>query len=153
MGRPRKPRHVLEDTGAFRKDPARGRARANEATADGPVGEPPSHFNAGQRALWYEIASESPAGLTMADRKLLELTTVLTRRMRTDESKLDGWLSQMGKALERYGMDAQIVADLQQSFREGLPCKPRELNVLSGCLAKMGMQPQTRAKVLLATSR
>lgn len=144
MGRPRKPRHVLEDTGAFRKDPARGRARANEAVADGPVGDPPAHFNSAQQAIWFEILSESPARLTMADRKLLELTTVLVGRMRTDQAESHGWLSQMGKALERSGMDAETAKECRESFRDGLTCKSRELTVLSACLTKIGMTPLAR---------
>ena len=51
MGRPRKPAKVLELSGAFRKNPARKKAREGELRIETPLGPPP--------AEWVEKAANS----------------------------------------------------------------------------------------------
>lgn len=69
MPRPRKPTALLEMAGAFKKDPKRRRARDNEPTPDGPIGEPPPDLQPDVAAAWGEIVRTCPAGvLTKADR-------------------------------------------------------------------------------------
>lgn len=44
MARPRKPGNVLELKGAFKRNPARGKARENEPKPNGEIGDPPTHY-------------------------------------------------------------------------------------------------------------
>lgn len=78
MPRPRKPTNVLAFSGAFAKNPARGRARANEPKANGPIGAPPSELNEFERKAWIRIVSECPAGvLQLRDRQAVLCAALL----------------------------------------------------------------------------
>lgn len=73
MARPRKPTNVLELKGAFKKDPGRGAARANEPEAAGEIGEPPARLSEFERECWVELVSSAHAGvLCAADRLFVE---------------------------------------------------------------------------------
>jgi hypothetical protein len=73
MGRPRKPTAILELNGAFKRNPARGRARANEPKPDPDLGLPPGRLTKNEKAAWYEIVSNAPRGvLAKSDRLLIE---------------------------------------------------------------------------------
>lgn len=79
-GRPRKPTNVLHLSGAFKHNPQRLQARANEPQPDGPIGEAPEWMAQDEAALWDTIAAESPPGvLTSADRGLLEIMVELKK--------------------------------------------------------------------------
>ena|SRR5690349_3505407 len=73
MPRPRKPTRVLELTGAFKKDPARGRAREGEPHPEGALGNPPNCLDEVQKARWNELKKQAP-WLTVSDRILVEQT-------------------------------------------------------------------------------
>lgn len=78
MGRPRKPTNILNLTGAFDKNPARRKARANEPKDLGELGDPPQRLNAEQLKAWNEIVENAAYGvLTKSDRHSLEITAVL----------------------------------------------------------------------------
>lgn len=103
MPKPRKPTHLLELCGAFKHDPARGEARANEPVPTGALGEPPSCLNKSQCAIWFELAAQVPPGvLTNADRFTVELTVRLIAKMRrgtamaSDTALLQNCLGRMG---------------------------------------------------------
>jgi hypothetical protein len=86
MGRPRKSTALLELSGYFRKHPDRRRARANEPVSNGPLGDPPEHFDAQQCAMWKELARASPAGvLGGSDRAYFEILCGLMLRWRRNE--------------------------------------------------------------------
>jgi hypothetical protein len=57
MTRPRKPTAVLEQGGAFVKDPQRKRARQNEPKPSGPIGDPPDHLDREEIQAWQYLAS------------------------------------------------------------------------------------------------
>ena len=76
MARPRTPTAALELRGAFKKDPARKEARANEPVVDSPLGEPPESFHQVERLIWAEMAAEGH-WLTGADRFLFEIAVRL----------------------------------------------------------------------------
>jgi hypothetical protein len=61
-GRPRTPTAVLEASGAFAKNPKRGRDRHGEPKSTGGVGEPPAVFKADGEyyELWKEISASAP---------------------------------------------------------------------------------------------
>lgn len=73
MPAPRKPTALLALSGAFKHDPKRGRARANEPQPTGPIGEPPARLrSAAARAAWAELVAQAP-WVTASDRWWLEL--------------------------------------------------------------------------------
>ena len=76
MARPRTPTATLELAGAFKKNPARKDARANEPVVDTPLGEPPESFHQVERVVWAEMAAEGH-WLTGADRFLFEIAVRL----------------------------------------------------------------------------
>jgi hypothetical protein len=63
MARPNKPTALLELNGAFKKDPARRRAREHEPKPSGPLGEPPASFPPNQKQAWLELSSQAPPGV------------------------------------------------------------------------------------------
>lgn len=82
MARPRKPTAALELRGAFKKDPKRGRDRADEPKPTSALGEPPSSFNEEvEGPLWREMASEA-FWLTGADKFMFEIAVRLMAKHR-----------------------------------------------------------------------
>ena len=101
MARPRKPTAVLELKGAFKKDPSRGKARANEPVPDGPIGEPPVLLDEQEQELWRELALVG-SWLTAGDRLILEIACRLMVMFR--ENTLDGGgISKLIMALSKLG--------------------------------------------------
>lgn len=65
MPKPRTPTKILELKGAFKHDPARGRARANEPKLPGGVGEPPDWLDHEAREEWWRVVPDlDTAGVT-----------------------------------------------------------------------------------------
>jgi hypothetical protein len=111
MGRPRKPTRVLEMSGAFRKDPARGRARANEPRPTTAVGDPPVDFlnsfsPTAKRHLeiWRQFVEQAPEGvLTGCDRQMLANACRLQAQIERGGASA-GMYSQMRAYLGEMGM-------------------------------------------------
>lgn len=101
MPRPRLPTAVLELKGAYKVNPGRRTARANEPVVAGEIGGPPAHLEGPPAALWRDLAGYS-TWLTSADRLMLEIACVLFARFRAGEldgsgaSKLISALSKLG---------------------------------------------------------
>jgi phage terminase small subunit len=72
MARPRKPTAALELTGAFSRNPKRGKARENEPRPLGKIGDPPETLAEDAAIVWEEMAAEG-FWLTSADRFQLEI--------------------------------------------------------------------------------
>ena len=78
--------------GAFDKNPARARARADEPIPEGPLGDPPKEWVDGatqnqrmrdQLRAWQEIVDQAAFGvLTSADRDIVELASLLKVKIR-----------------------------------------------------------------------
>ena len=118
MGRPRTPTAKLELTGAFKQNPSRGRARANEPKVNTPLGQPPAEFNDAEKATWFELKRIAPAKvLTGADRWLVEVCCKIMTRLRREG--IGG----------RYGVTVGEVAQLMQG------------------LSRMGLTPADRSKI------
>jgi hypothetical protein len=82
----RVPSAVLKARGAFRKDPARGRARANEPVPTAQVGEAPTFLTAEQRTAWSEIVgAAAPGVLSAMDRFILERAAILLAESRSGQ--------------------------------------------------------------------
>ena len=148
MARPRKPTAVHELSGAFIKNPARKRARANEPKSNGDIGDPPSYFDAAHKAIWREYIDECPPGvLAKADRKLLEVAVRITRKQRLAPGKMNRWMLLLCNALTKLGMPENDVEDMRDSIKAALSVSTQELSLLITCLGRMGMSPADRSKV------
>ena len=95
-GRPPKPSKLLELTGAFRKNPARGRVRQNEPASTGAIGDAPAKFmifhpDMGYqdaerlRAIWDNCVRMWGQWLEFADRDALEYYCEL--KLKKDRNK------------------------------------------------------------------
>jgi hypothetical protein len=65
VARPRKPTTILELVGRLKHDPATRRARANEPTDNGPLGDAPARLNASQREVWDELKGTLVEGVAL----------------------------------------------------------------------------------------
>lgn len=118
MARPRTPTAKLELTGAFKRNPSRGRARANEPKPNTPLGQPPSEFNDSEKAIWFELKRIAPDKvLTGADRWLVEVCCKIMARLRSEG--IGG----------RYGVTVGEVSQLMQG------------------LSRMGLTPADRSRI------
>lgn len=118
MGRNRTPTDVLRLKGAFRKDPKRGRERANEPKPTGPLGKPPSGFDEIELEMWAELEDICPPGvLKNADRWVVEIACKLMAKVRED------------------GIGGKRGASVG------------ELSQLNNCLIRLGMTPADRSKI------
>jgi hypothetical protein len=105
MARPRKSTALLELSGAFRKNPARRRARASEPAWNGPLGDPPAHFDGEQCKIWQELAQRSPAGvLARSDRAFFEILCGFMFKWRRGELPA-GLTNLMWKMLRQAGIN------------------------------------------------
>jgi P27 family predicted phage terminase small subunit len=65
MARPRKPTAILQFTGAFKKDPSRGRARSKEPKLRKGIGEPPDFLDTYGTEEWNRVVPDlEQAGVT-----------------------------------------------------------------------------------------
>ncbi len=103
-GRPRKPTRHLELIGAFKKDPARKRARALEPQPTPGLGDPPEHLDEAAKARWEELKTIVAEGvLTVQDRPSAEIVCVLWARFRRGELK-SADLRLLGSLLGKFGL-------------------------------------------------
>lgn len=73
MARHRQSSNVLALHGAFKHNPARGRARAAEPRPTAGLGDPPAHLDEAARDAWVELVARAHAGtLCAADAPFLE---------------------------------------------------------------------------------
>jgi phage terminase small subunit len=85
MGRPRKPSNVLELKGAFKHNPDRGEARADEPKPTDGLGDPPAHLSEEVRVCWLEIESLCHSGvLSKGDRLVMEHGSQLLAMLRKE---------------------------------------------------------------------
>ena len=112
MGRPRKPTAILEASGAFAKNPARGRARANEPKPTAPIGDPPALLAKTAVECWHNLVARVPYPLTNADEHIVALTCHLEARIRN--GKAQGWeVGQYTKCLAKLGMSPSDRSNVQ----------------------------------------
>ena len=86
MARPRKTTNVLALNGAFKHDPSRGRARADEPVPVGDLTEPPPEMPEDVAVRWREIVSLAHKGvLCEVDALIIEQTAYLLHLLRTEK--------------------------------------------------------------------
>jgi hypothetical protein len=113
MARPRKPAKVLELSGAFKKNPARKRARSAELQVTSSIGEPPADWVkdaaingrcASLLGLWKEIVAQDVLHVLNASHRILvENTCHLMYKIRR---------ASMGYGKATSGDYAQVKANL-----------------------------------------
>lgn len=92
MAKTRTPTNILELKGAFKKDPQRGEARANEPVPTGGIGEPPSHLSDEEQAIWHEVADiVAPGVLANCDRIIMEMVVKSISQFRNGEISQTGF--------------------------------------------------------------
>ena len=127
MPRQRTPLPIAEATGAIEHNKKRYEGRLNASQPEGPIGEPPSHFDDVDRDLWNEVvAMPAPGVLTSADRVLVEITVGLLRRLR---------LIDYGE--DENGRERPKIA----------PLSGVEMGHLRACIGSMGCTPADRSRV------
>jgi len=98
MGRNRKITEINERSGAYRKNPSRGRARFGEPAREELVGDPPAKWLSGAAltsggesaekcAIWHELAGHAVRPLRINHRIALEMLCGLVYRMRHGYAK------------------------------------------------------------------
>ena len=120
MSRARKPTAILEQTGAFKKNPNRKRAAEPEPTGKLSY-EPPLHLNEEEKAMWFEIVNIVPPGvLTNSDALIVESLAMLWTRYRLDKSEMPpALISRIDIQMGRLGLSPADRAKLRVD-------KPRE---------------------------
>jgi hypothetical protein len=85
MAKQRTPTEILRLKGAFRKNPARLRARENEPAPAGEIGAAPAHLAPDAALCWGEIVTAAPPGLLCrADRLIVEHAARILAAVRRD---------------------------------------------------------------------
>jgi len=86
MPRPRTPTNVLDLKGAFKHNPDRGRARADEPVPVGELVDPPAEMPQEVVARWREIVRLAHKGvLCEVDALIVEQTAYLLHLLRTEK--------------------------------------------------------------------
>lgn len=125
-GRPRKPAKVLEMSGAYRKNPARRRARAAELTISALLGEPP--------AEWTARAQAEPRF-----QSLLETWRQVVRQDVLHVLNASHWLLVKNVCLLQYKIDRALLGYGKASSGD--------YSTLRGYLAAIGQTPADSARV------
>ena len=114
----RKPTAVHELSGAYRKNPQRGRARANEPAPKAGIGPAPGHLSEVESQCWDELVNIAPNGVMYdSDRVHLELTAKLLAYVRAQgiEGTSPQLLNRLSVCLGKLGLTpadrSSIVVD------------------------------------------
>lgn len=103
MARPRKPTAVLKLSGAFDKNPKRGRERENEPESTAPLGDCPGDLDEAERARWLELAGDLP-WLRQGDRVALWSAAKQYAKLMRDGGSASDWSSFRGFLSDLGGM-------------------------------------------------
>lgn len=120
---------MLRLVGAFEKNPARGRARANEPAPEGDIGDPPAAFSLSEKLAWKEIADTCHSGvLCRADRIVVELAARLLAEYRLAPLTFpDARLLRLNKLLSSFGMTPADRSRVTAALPAGKPNRFAEL--------------------------
>lgn len=145
MARPRKPAKVLELSGAFRKNPARKKAREGELKISSPLGPPPAEWvekaEHSQRckellAAWHQILAQDVLGVLNVSHwvlvksacqlmyKLDQATRGIGKSTAGDFTALSAHLGSMGQRPDRSAQVAEAVRIPDRSGAGGSRSRP-----------------------------
>jgi hypothetical protein len=135
MGRLRKSTEELDRKGAFDKDPARGRARAEEPVPTAALGDPPRDFcnpksptSLEYREIWDNLLVEAKeVRLTSADRTHFEMTCRLIYRCKRNGAKT-GDFAQLNKYLGQLGLNPADRSKVQGVGRKSAEGEEEDWN-------------------------
>lgn len=104
MARHKTPTNVLEASGAFKKNPNRGRPKEPKVTKK--LGKPPYTLSDSQLKAWKEIVTQAPGGvLTFADRINVEMASGLLAEYRMTQTDFSAAkMSRLQSILATFGM-------------------------------------------------
>ena len=126
MPTPKKTLAELQLSGTYQQNKKRYEHLTNPvATIQLPVGRPPVHLGAAEKAAWAELVRVAHPGLLgRSDRLILEIASKLIVRMRTSDVKTSE-LNALLAVLAKMGMTpaARLKMNLQPLE---LPSKPKE---------------------------
>lgn len=136
MARPRKPTKILQFTGAFDKNPQRGRARANEPNLPAGLGEPPEWMDTPATEEWKRVAPDlEAAGVTSrVESTALAVYCQAVSRMRLAE-----------KEIFRDGITIMTEGGLKKHPAVGIA--ERAAVIIKAFASEFGMTPASRSKV------
>lgn len=123
MAPPRKPTNVLELAGAFKRNPKRGAARANEPEPVGVIGDAPAHLNESEKACWAGIVAMCHEGsLCTADRLILEHASRVLAALRASTEYSDTkMMVRFESVLEKLGLSPADRSRVQIGTRQNAP--------------------------------
>ena len=103
MARPRKPTKLHVVQGTLRA--TRHRDRAGEPEVLAPLGDPPSNWPGGAKALWHELSGQVPEGVAgKADRIVFEVLCRAVGRLREHSACSPALLAQVRYLCGEFGM-------------------------------------------------
>jgi len=116
MPTPKKTLAQLQLSGTYQQNKKRYEHLTNQVvTIQLPVGRPPAHLAAAEKAVWAELVRVAhPGFLTRSDRLILEIAAKLIVRMRTSDAKTSE-LNALMTVLAKMGMTpaARLKMNLQ----------------------------------------
>lgn len=145
MARPRKPAKVLELSGAYRKNPARKKAREGELKISSPLGPPPAEWVEkapnSQRCkelldTWHQIIAQDVLGVLNVSHWILvknacylqykidQASKAYGKATSGDFAQLASYLGSMGQRPDRSGSVAEAVRIPDRSGAGGSRSRP-----------------------------
>jgi hypothetical protein len=115
----------LKLSGTFQQNKPRYEHLRNPVvTIQLPVGRPPAHIGAAEKAVWAELVRVAHPGLlTRSDRLILEIAAKLIVRMRTSDAKTSE-LNALMNVLAKIGMTPAARLKMNLQPLELLPSNP-----------------------------
>jgi P27 family predicted phage terminase small subunit len=136
MARPRKPTKILQFTGAFDKNPKRGRARASEPKLAKGIGEPPDWLDTNGEEEWRRVVPDlEDAGVTSrVEATALAAYCQAVSRLRKAEAEIfkDGITIMTAQGLKKH--PSVSIAE-------------RSMLIIRAFASEFGMTPASRSKV------
>jgi phage terminase small subunit len=129
MPTPKKTLAELKLSGTFQQNKRRYEHLTNPvATIQLPIGRPPAHLQAAEKAVWAELVRVAHSGLlSRSDRLILEIAAKLIIRMRTSDAKTSEFNALLS-VLAKMGMTpaARLKMNLQPLELPASPTKSEQ---------------------------
>lgn len=149
----RKPTNVLELKGAYKKNPQRKSERANEPKDDRDVGKPPRGLSKEERAAWKELVDCAiPGVLTYADRPAVLAAAQLFARMKNQAGVHEKRRNDLVDTIKQSRLDLELetlLVSIVDFADRTSPWRPSDQANFTQLLARMGMTPADRSKIVL----
>lgn len=151
----RKPTNVHELRGSFKKNPQRGRERANEPKDARDVGKPPRGLGKEVKAAWRELVDAAiPGVLRYSDRPTVLAAAYLYARMKEQQGTHQAKRSQLIDLVDDldFTNEASVrsaLIDIIEFADQCAPWRTTDQANLTQLLARLGMTPADRSKIVI----